>query len=130
MLMPTPVAGILSPTSGSPAIDGASISTLFSDDMFGRARVGLFDIGAEETSAGPAVRLPLTTFDTGAAWFNYTPPASWPPPTQLPPGEYLVVEAEGYSSITDPDNDGNVWEVDGVAGASGPVGGNVITAPA
>ena len=130
MLMPTPVAGILSPSSGSPAIDGATSSTLFSDDMFGRARVGLFDIGAEETSAGPAVRLPLTTFDTGAAWFNYAPPASWPPPTTLPPGEYLVVEAEGYSSITDPDNDGNVWEVDGVAGASGPVGGNVITAPA
>ncbi len=127
LMMGTPVADVFSPATGSPAIDGATSSALFTDDMFGRTRTGLFDIGAEESSSGVATRLPLTTFNTGADWFNYTPPASWPPPTQLPPGEFLVVEAENYSSITDPDNDENVWAVVAVAGASG---GEVIKAPA
>ena len=127
LMMGTPVADIFSPVIGSPAIDGATSSALFTDDIFGRTRAGLFDIGAQESSSGPATRLPLTTFNTGAAWFDYTPPESWPPPTQLPPGEFLVVEAEDYSSITDPDNDGNVWTVASIAVASG---GEVITAPA
>jgi poly(beta-D-mannuronate) lyase len=126
LLRPTPVAGVLSPTSGSPAIDGATGSALFSDDMYGRARIGLFDVGADEASTDPVVRLPLTTFNTGAAWFSYTPPALWPPATQLPPGEFLTVEAEGFSAITDPDDDGDVWTTVSVAGASG---GQAIKAP-
>ncbi len=119
--------GLWRPATGSPAIDGATSSTLLSEDMDGQSRIGLFDIGADEVSTAQIVRTPLTTSDVGAAWFNYTPPASWPPPTQLPPGEFLVVEAESYSSITDPDNDGNVWTVASIIGASG---GQVIKAPA
>jgi hypothetical protein len=94
--------------------------------MYGRARIGLFDVGADEASTDPVVRLPLTTFNTGAAWFSYTPPALWPPATQLPPGEFLTVEAEGFRAITDPDGDGDVWTTVSVAGASG---GQAIKAP-
>ena len=113
-------------SAGSPAIDGAPSSTLFPDDMDGQNRIGLFDIGADEFSVAQNVRKPLTTNDVGAAWFNYIPPAVWPLPIQLPPGSFLIVEAEDFSSVTDPDNDGDVWAVTDVAGASG---GKVIKAP-
>jgi len=118
--------GLFRPSTGSPAIDAAPSSTLFLNDMDGQPRDGLFDIGADEASGAQITRIPLTANDVGAAWFNYTPPASWPPPTQLPPGEFVVVEAESYSSISDPNNDGNVWTTISVAGASG---GQVIKAP-
>jgi poly(beta-D-mannuronate) lyase len=127
LLLPTLVAGVLRPATGSPAINGATSSALFSDDMDGQARVGLFDVGADESSTDPIVRMPLTTLDVGATWHTYTPPAEWPPEIQLPPGEFLIVEAENFSSISDPDNDGDTWTVANIAGASG---GQVIQAPA
>ena len=118
--------GIWRPGAGSPAIDGAAVNAALVDDMDGQARVGLYDIGADEFSVAQIVRKPLTTDDVGAAWFNYTPPTEWPPPTMLPPGAFLIIEAEDFSAITDPDSDGDVWEVALVAGASG---GEVIKAP-
>lgn len=127
LLKEAPVAGLLRPAPRSPAIDGAARSALLSDDMDGQARVGLFDIGADESSNDLVTRKPLTTNDVGAAWFKYAPPAVWPPPTPLPPGNFLVVEAEGASSISDPDDDGSVWTVVSTEAASG---GNVIKAPA
>ena len=122
--------GLSRPSAGSPAINGAGSSTLFSIDMDGQPRGGLFDIGADEVLSPtlPIVRAPLTTSDVGAPWFNYTPPAVWPLPQQLPPGEFLAIEAEAYSSISDPNNDGNQWMiVNNVADASGR---RVIRAPA
>ena len=119
--------GIWRPGAGSPAIDGAAVNAALVDDMDGQARIGLYDIGADEFSVAQIVRKPLTSDDVGASWFNYDAPDSWPPPVQLPPGSFLVIEAEDFSAITDPDNDGDVWEVVAAAGASG---GEVIKAPA
>lgn len=103
--------GIWRPSGTSPAVDGAATSPLFTVDMDGQARSGLYDIGADEVSAAPILSGPLTTDDVGALWFNYQAPSQWPLPLQLPPGEFLVIEAEGYSSVTDPDADGNEWMV-------------------
>jgi poly(beta-D-mannuronate) lyase len=113
-------------SSTSPAIDGATISALFTDDMDGQARIGLFDIGADELTGAPIVRIPLTTDDVGASWFNYVPPDEWPLTPQLPAGEFVVVEAEHFAAITDPDGDGNIWTVANVGDASA---GAVIKAP-
>ncbi len=110
----------------SPAIDGATPSALFMDDMDGQARIGLFDIGADELSTAQIVRQPLTTDDVGALWFNYQPPDQWPLPPRLPPGEFVVMEAEDFAAITDPDFDGDIWTVANVGDASG---GAVIKAP-
>ena len=118
--------GLLRPSAGSPAIEAAASSAVVLDDMDGQPRVGLFDIGADETSGAPIIRVPLTTSDVGAPWFNYVPPAVWPPPVQLTPGAFVVIEAEDYTSITDPNGDSNVWTTTNIAGTSG---GAVIKAP-
>lgn len=118
--------GLWRPSAGSPAINGAVASGLVVDDMDGQARIGLYDIGADEVSIAQIVRKPLTTNDVGASWFNYDAPDVWPPPVALPPGPFLVIEAEDYSSITDPDADGDVWTVVNTDDASG---GAVIKAP-
>ena len=119
--------GLWRPAAGSAAINGSVVdSTYVIDDMDGQARVTPFDIGADEVSVAQTLRQPLTTNDVGAAWFNYTPPTVWPMPTQLPPGSFLIVEAEDFTSISDPDNDGNIWTVASVAEASG---GQVIKSP-
>jgi len=118
--------GLWRPSGTSPAINGAATSTLFSDDMDGQARIGLFDIGADEVSVAQIVRKPLTADDVGASWFNYQPPDEWPLPPQLPPGEFLIIEAEDFTAITDPDSDGDIWTVANVVDASG---GAVIKAP-
>ncbi len=113
-------------SSSSPAIDGAAVSALFTDDMDGQTRTGLYDIGADELSTGQILRQPLTTDNTGASWFDYQPPAQWPLEPTLPPGEFVVLEAEGFASISDPDQDGDVWTVLNVDDASQ---GAVIKAP-
>lgn len=120
------VDGLWRPASSSPAINGAASSALLTVDMDGQSRDGMYDIGADEVSVAPTVHRPLTTDDVGAPWFNYVPPVVWPLPLQPPPGAFVVIEAENFSSVTDPDNDGDVWAVASVSGASG---GQVIKAP-
>ena len=117
--------GLWRPSAGSPAIDAVAADYV-TDDFDGQPRIGLFDIGADENSTAQIVRKPLTTDDVGAAWFNYEAPDVWPPPVQLPPGDFLIIEAEDFTSITDPDNDGDIWTVENIAEASG---GAVIKAP-
>ncbi|MDA8562943.1 polysaccharide lyase 6 family protein [Mariniblastus sp.] len=120
------IDGLFRPDSSSPAINGADGSALLTVDMDGQARDGMYDIGADEASIIPIIRRPLTTDDVGAPWFNYVPPAVWPLPIQPPPGAFVVIEAENFSTVTDPDNDGDVWTVASVSDASG---GQVIKAP-
>ncbi|MGI9456929.1 MAG: chondroitinase-B domain-containing protein, partial [Aeoliella sp.] len=100
--------GLWRPSPGSPAIDAVSAKYV-TDDFDGQPRVSLFDIGADELSAAQLVRKPLTTSDVGALWFNYEAPEIWPPPVQLPPGEFQIIQAEDFTSVTDPDNNGQVW---------------------
>ncbi|QDS97962.1 polysaccharide lyase 6 family protein [Adhaeretor mobilis] len=117
--------GLWRPSAGSPAIDAVAADYV-TDDFEGQPRIGLFDIGADENSMAQIVRKPLTNSDVGALWFNYEEPDVWPLPVQLPPGDFLVIEAEDFTGITDPDSDGKIWTVADVDGASS---GQVLTAP-
>ncbi|MEM6334139.1 MAG: chondroitinase-B domain-containing protein [Planctomycetota bacterium] len=119
--------GLWRPAPTSPAIDGTSATaTYVTDDMDGQPRIGLFDIGSDELSPAQIARKPLTTADVGASWFGYQEPDDWGGPPPLPEGDYVVIEAEQVSSITDPDNDGSVWSVASIAEASG---GQVLKSP-
>lgn len=103
--------GLWRPSATSPAIDGAAASGFLVDDMDGQARIGLYDIGADENSLAQIVRKPLTVSTVGASWFAYEPPGVWPLPPQLPPGDFLAIEAEDFSLVSDPDGDGDVWTI-------------------
>lgn len=118
--------GLWRPSGSSPAINGAATQAAFTTDMDGQPRIGLYDIGADEVSVAQIVRRPLTVNDVGAQWFNYEAPDVWPPPVQLPPGPFQVVQAENFSAVTDPDGNGQVWTVVQDGDASG---GAVIKAP-
>ncbi|MEM8945389.1 MAG: polysaccharide lyase 6 family protein [Planctomycetota bacterium] len=120
--------GLWRPSASSPAIDGGqgSYSGLLSDDMDGEARIGIFDVGADEyyPDQSTIVRKPLTGEDIGPAWFGE--------PIVDPPGgggcfaNGCAIQAEDYTSVLDPDNDGFVWTKSSVAEA---LGGEVIVAP-
>ncbi|MBB6428387.1 hypothetical protein HNQ40_000193 [Algisphaera agarilytica] len=99
-------------SSSSPAIEGGIALSSITTDMDGQARIGVVDIGADEFSTAQIVRKPLTTDDVGADWILGIPTA--------PSGPYLVIEAEDYSHILDPDSDGDVWTaVQDVAASNG-----------
>ncbi len=118
-------SGLWRPSSTSPAIDGGvgSYSSLFTDDMDGQARIGLFDIGADEFSAAQIVRKPLLAGDVGPGWLQ---------PVDPPGGSGgcfargCAIQAEDYASILDPDNNGGVWTV---VQDNDALGGFAISAP-
>ena len=117
--------GLWRPGPASPAIDGGTgdYSGLTAIDMDGQARIGIYDVGADEVSAASIVRRPLVAEDVGPAWNHVDPP---------PPGgggcrlAGCAIQAENYSAILDPDGDGNIWTTVAVAEA---LGGQVIKAP-
>jgi hypothetical protein len=118
--------GLWRPGLGSPAINGGAgdYSSLIANDMDGQARIGIYDVGADEASAAAIVRRPLTANDVGPEWMHVVTP----PPA--PGGGCRIagcaIQAENYSEILDSDNDGNVWTKVAVAEA---LGGQVIKAP-
>jgi poly(beta-D-mannuronate) lyase len=119
--------GLWRPGASSPAINGGSgnYSSLITTDMDGQARIGIYDVGADEVSAATIVRRPLTSADVGPSWLQSTTP-----PT-LPPGggcnaSGCALQAESYTAILDPDNDGIVFTKTAVATA---LAGQVIKSP-
>ncbi len=122
--------GIFRPAANSPVVDAGagSYSGLFNDDMDGQPRVGIFDVGADEVSMSTIVRMPLMAGDVGPDWLSGNNPQ--------PPiggggggcsGQGCAIQAEDFSAILDPDNDGNTWAVESVTSA---LGGEVLKAPA
>ena len=119
--------GIFRPSSMSPARDAGvgDFSGLIADDMDGQPRDAMFDIGADEFSAAAIVRAPLQPDDVGPAWLGG-------PPIDPPTGgggcgpNGCAIQGEDFSSILDPDGDGNQWAIESVVGA---LGGKVIKAP-
>jgi poly(beta-D-mannuronate) lyase len=118
--------GLWRPGAASPAINGGAgdYSSVITTDMDGQARIGIYDVGADEVSAATIVRKPLTSADVGPSWLQTTPPV-------LPPGGECntagcALQAESYSAILDPDNDGIVFSKVDVASA---LAGKVIKSP-
>ena len=60
----------------------------------------MVDSGADEFSPATIVRKPLTTSDVGPNWG-----------TNQPTGNYVAIQAEGFSRITDPNGDGETWQI-------------------
>lgn len=119
--------GLWRPGAASPAINGGSgnYSSLIATDMDGQARIGIYDVGADEVSAATIVRRPLTSADVGPSWLPSTSP-----PT-LPPGggcnaAGCALQAENYTAVLDPDNDGIIFTKTAVTTA---LAGQVIKSP-
>jgi poly(beta-D-mannuronate) lyase len=119
--------GLWRPGSNSPAINGGSgnYSSLITTDMDGQARIGIYDVGADEVSTAIIVRRPLRSTDVGPSWLQSTTP-----PT-LPPGggcntSGCAIQAESYTAILDPDNDGIIFTKTAVSTA---LAGQVIKSP-
>ncbi len=93
--------------------------------MDGQARIGIYDVGADEVSAATIVRRPLTSADVGPSWLqSSTPPIS--PPGGGCNNTGCALQAESYKAILDPDNDGIVFTKVAVATA---LAGQVIKSP-
>jgi hypothetical protein len=118
--------GLWRPGPASPAINGGAgnYSGLIATDMDGQARIGIYDVGADEVSAATIVRKPLTSADVGPSWIDTDP-------TPTPGGggcktAGCAIQAENYAAVLDPDGDGSIWTKVSVASA---LGGEVIKAP-
>jgi hypothetical protein len=119
--------GLWRPGAASPAINGGSgdFSSLITTDMDGQARIGIYDVGADEVSAASIVRKPLTAADVGPTWLD----AGTDPPPNGGGGcntAGCALQAEDYSAVLDPDGDGNIWTKLSVPTA---LGEQVIKAP-
>ncbi|MEM9352316.1 MAG: polysaccharide lyase 6 family protein [Planctomycetota bacterium] len=99
--------GLWRPSATSPVINAGvgDYSGVFSDDMDGQPRIGLFDVGADEVSAAAIVRKPLEAGDIGPDWL-FSPP---PPSGGGCNTAGCAIQAEDYTVILDPDGDSNVW---------------------
>ncbi len=116
--------GLWRPSATSPVINAGvgNYGGLFSDDMDGQPRIGVFDVGADEVSPTAIVRKPLEAGDIGPDWLFTTPPPSGG-------GCDLAgcaIQAEDFSVVLDPDGDSNVWTtiLDPLA-----LGGETLRAP-
>lgn len=119
--------GLWRPGVASPAINGGSgdFSSLITTDMDGQARIGIYDVGADEVSAASIVRKPLTSADVGPNWLD----SGTDPPPNGGGGcntAGCAFQAEDYSAVLDPDGDGNIWTKLSVPTA---LGEQVIKAP-
>jgi poly(beta-D-mannuronate) lyase len=118
--------GLWRPGPNSSAINGGAgnYSSLITTDMDGQARIGIYDVGADEVSVATIVRKPLTSSDVGPEWLQLQPPT-------LPPGggcntAGCALQAESYAAILDPDGDGSIFTKVAVASA---LAGQVIKSP-
>lgn len=98
--------GLWRPTSGSPAINSGTTLDAVTIDIDGQPRVDALDIGADEASVAAITIRPLTCDDVGPTWDSAVGP-----PTTPPAGNFFALQAEEYSSITDPDGDGRTWNI-------------------
>lgn len=94
--------GLWRPAANSPAIDGGVSLSGITTDIEGQARVGLIDIGADEFSTAQIVRKPLTADVVGPTWGRETTTHA---------GPFVVIEAENFTALSDPNGDGDTWEL-------------------
>lgn len=116
--------GVWRPGAGSPAIDAGASGAwgAVTTDMDGQGRVGAVDIGADEVNGvGAVADRPLYGGDVGPGWLNRRTLA--PGMAAVP---VLVMEAEDFTAVRDPNGNGSTWNVVTASGASG---GKILKAP-
>lgn len=118
--------GLYRPQATSPLIDGGTpgLGSIATHDMDGQPRVGVADVGADEYSNAVIVRQPLTARDVGPDWLAGVTGSTSFSGCRLALG--CAIQAESYTSILDPDDNGAVWSV---AVAYGALGNEVLKAP-
>ena len=114
--------------SMSPAINASvgDYSSLFTDDMDGQARIGVFDVGADEYSVASIVRKPLSAADVGPDWLLGPDPNNGEGNGGGCFANGCAIQAEDFSAMLDPDGNGNVWTVVNDVDA---LGGQALEAP-
>lgn len=119
--------GLWRPGPSSPAINGGAgdYSGVITTDVDGQARIGIYDVGADEVSAATIVRRPLLVGDVGPGWSVESPVIPQPPGGGCN-ATGCAFQAENYKAILDPDSDGIVFTTQAVPTA---LGGLVLKAP-
>lgn len=116
--------GVFRLSSSSPAINAAVGDQGILDDFDGQPRVGLLDVGADEFSTATILRVPLQPEDVGPFWLNGM--------TEPPVGDGgcgpngCAIQAENFTSLFDPDNDGATFSV---VSTSNALAGQALKAP-
>ena len=123
-LMVKDANGIWRPAANSPAVNGAASGawTPPASDIDGQPRTAPLDIGADERSTSAAPRPgPLSGSDVGPSWLTRRTIAlaDFPAPV-------LIVQAEAFTALSDPNGDGDTWSI---VAAPGAAGGFVMKAP-
>jgi hypothetical protein len=114
--MVTDAAGIWRLSGSSPAINAGATGpwALPANDMDGQSRFGGNDIGADELSGAAATAGPLSGSDVGPAWLKRRTMSVGAIPVPV-----ILMEAEDFTAVRDPNGDGDAWNVFADGGASG-----------
>ncbi|MEO1497048.1 MAG: polysaccharide lyase 6 family protein [Planctomycetota bacterium] len=121
-------------SASTAAIDGgvSGYSGLLTTDMDGQPRIGAFDIGADEyyDVAAQVFRKPLNAEDVGPETWSITDPDPDPDPDPgISPGcggDGCAIQAEAFTALLDPDQNGQTWNVVTNTDA---LGGQTLKAP-
>ena len=111
--------GLYRPAANSPLINAAIDLSVPAPtvDMDGQPRTGKLDVGADEFSTATILRLPLDQGDVGPSWLTGEEPTNGGgdgPTPDAGPGcrpSYCAIQAEGFVSLADPNNDGDNWTI-------------------
>lgn len=111
--------GLWRPAGNSPARNGAAVGAWApaTIDMDGQSRgAAPYDVGADEQNGatGPVTNAPLSASDVGPSWLKRRTIA-----LDKFPAPVIVMEAEDYTALRDPNNNGATWNVVPGAGAFG-----------
>ena len=108
--------GIYRPAAASPAINAAAVGLWAapSIDMDGQPRTSPLDIGADENSNATKTNGPLSGSDVGPSWLKRRTIA-----LDKYPAPVIIMEAEDYTALRDPNGDGDTFNFIAAAGAFG-----------
>ncbi len=138
--------GLFRPAANSPLIGAAIVNPAIPVDVDGQARTGAYDIGADQFSTDAIVRIPLNNGDVGPSWITSIPPVDGGggdngtgggenggggtgTPGAAPTActaTGCVIQAEAFTSLSDPNGDGDTWTIQTTDDAHG---GESIIAP-
>ena len=124
--------GIWRLSADSPAIDsgiGGYAGTAGNFDIDGQLRDGAFDVGADEFSTDAVVRGPLEAADVGHFWLGISAGGSGGGGNGGGGNDCpscVAVHASDFSSVLDPNNDGDTFTVQNSNDA---LGGSTLVAP-
>jgi poly(beta-D-mannuronate) lyase len=109
-------SGLYRPAANSPVINNAASGawTAPTTDMDGQPRTAPLDAGADEISNAPVTNRPLYGGDVGPDWLKRRTLN-----TSISSKPIIVMEAEDYTALRDPNGNGLTWTINTSPQASG-----------